>query len=186
MLRESRGNIPFKKIANTFSWPVWKTILWWWWSGLQWQQRESQKSGRGTFVSDLQSFYSHCLLPLSSHYWDSEVNTVMGSTQLSEVVLRHSPVSDTLQPHWLCLPGSSVHVILQARILEWVAIPFLKESSHPMDWTWVSCIAGGFFIVWAIRIALSDVTRAQTFWKQEKNENPRDMEDTTEKWRGRN
>ena len=86
---------------------------------------------------------------------------------LSEVVLRHSPVSDTLQPHWLCLPGSSVHVILQARILEWVAIPFLKESSHPMHWTWVSCIAGGFFIVWAIRIALSDVTRAQTFWKQE-------------------
>ena len=41
-------------------------------------------------------------------------------------------------------PGSSVHVILQARILEWFAISFSKESSQLRDWTWVSCIAGGF------------------------------------------
>ena len=41
-------------------------------------------------------------------------------------------------------PGSSVHGILQARILEWVAISFSRESSQPRDWTWVSCIAGGF------------------------------------------
>ena len=45
-------------------------------------------------------------------------------------------------------PGSSVHGILQARILEWVAIPFSRRSSQPRDWTWVSCIAGGFFIIW--------------------------------------
>ena len=48
------------------------------------------------------------------------------------------------------LPGSSVHGILQARILEWVAIPFSTGSSWPRDWTWVSCIAGRFFTVWAI------------------------------------
>ena len=42
------------------------------------------------------------------------------------------------------LPGSSVHGILQARIL-WVAILFSRGSSQPRDWTWVSCIAGGFF-----------------------------------------
>ena len=30
-------------------------------------------------------------------------------------------------------PGSSVHGILQARILEWVAIPFSRESSQPRD-----------------------------------------------------
>ena len=47
------------------------------------------------------------------------------------------------------LPGSSVHGILQARILEWVAIPFSKEPSQPRDWTWVSCIAGRFFTIWA-------------------------------------
>ena len=48
------------------------------------------------------------------------------------------------------LPGSSVHEILQARIAKWVAIPFSRVSSRPRDWTWVSCIAGGFFTVWAV------------------------------------
>ena len=43
------------------------------------------------------------------------------------------------------LPGSSVHGILQARILEWVAIPFSRGSSQPRDRTHVSCIAGRFF-----------------------------------------
>ena len=47
-----------------------------------------------------------------------------------------------------------VHVILQARILEWVAFPFSSGSSHPRDWTQVSHIAGGFFTNWAIREAL--------------------------------
>ena len=42
-------------------------------------------------------------------------------------------------------PGSSVHGILQAGTLEWVAMPSSRGSSQPRDWTWVSCIAGGFF-----------------------------------------
>ena len=51
------------------------------------------------------------------------------------------------------MPGSSVHGILQARILEWVAIPFSRGSSWPWDWTRVFCIAGRFFMVWATREA---------------------------------
>ena len=47
------------------------------------------------------------------------------------------------------LPGSSVHGILQARILEWVAMPFSRGSSQPRDRTWVSHTTGGFFTVWA-------------------------------------
>ena len=43
------------------------------------------------------------------------------------------------------LSGSSVHGILQARILEWGAIPFSRGSPPPRDQTQVSCIAGGFF-----------------------------------------
>ena len=39
------------------------------------------------------------------------------------------------------LPGSSVHGILQARILEWLAISFSRGSSQPRDRTWVSCVA---------------------------------------------
>ena len=49
------------------------------------------------------------------------------------------------------LPSSSVHGILQARILEWVAIPFSRGSSQPRDRTLVSCTAGRFFIIWATR-----------------------------------
>ena len=49
------------------------------------------------------------------------------------------------------LPGSSVHGILQVRILNWVAIPFSRGLSQPRDWPLVSHIAGRFFTVWATR-----------------------------------
>ena len=42
-------------------------------------------------------------------------------------------------------PGSSVCGILQARIPKWVARPSCRGSFQPRDWTWVSCITGGFF-----------------------------------------
>ena len=42
-------------------------------------------------------------------------------------------------------PGASVHGILQARILEWVAISYSQGSCWPRDWTYISCTAGGFF-----------------------------------------
>ena len=48
-------------------------------------------------------------------------------------------------------PGSSVHGIFQAIILEWVAIPFSRESS----WHIVSWLVGEFFTIWATRDALS-------------------------------
>ena len=49
-----------------------------------------------------------------------------------------------------CSPaGSLVHGIYQARILEPVAIPFSMVSSWPRNRTWVLCIAGRFFIIWA-------------------------------------
>ena len=51
------------------------------------------------------------------------------------------------------LPDSCVHEILQARILEWVAIPFSRGSSQPRDQTWVSCIEVRFIIIWATREA---------------------------------
>ena len=49
------------------------------------------------------------------------------------------------------LPGSSLHGILEARVLEWVAISFSRGSSRPRDWTWVSLIADRCFIVWTTR-----------------------------------
>ena len=44
-------------------------------------------------------------------------------------------------------PGSSVHGILQARILEWIAVPLSRGSSWPRDQTKISWIAGRFFIM---------------------------------------
>ena len=49
------------------------------------------------------------------------------------------------------LPGSSIHGIFQARVLEWVAISFSRGSSWPRDWTQVSRIAGRRFTIWATR-----------------------------------
>ena len=55
-------------------------------------------------------------------------------------------------------PGSSVHGILQARIMDWVAISFSRGSSQPRDRTHVSSIAGRHFNLWA--------TRGRQVWRQ--------------------
>ena len=52
--------------------------------------------------------------------------------------------------------GSPAHGIFQARILEWVAIPFSKGSSWSKDQTQVSCIIGKFFTLWATKEAQSN------------------------------
>ena len=65
-----------------------------------------------------------------------------------------SVVYNSWRPHGLDgLSGSSVHGILQVRVLEWVAIPFSRGSSWPKDWIWVLCIAGRSFTIWATREA---------------------------------
>ena len=66
-------------------------------------------------------------------------------------------------------PGSSAHEILQARILEWVAISFSRGSSQPRDQTRVSCIAGGFFTDWGTR----EVLRAKIRSKYRQKDLPR-------------
>ena len=71
------------------------------------------------------------------------VNRLIGPFMWNEIC---SVVSDSLQPHGLHSTWNS-----QVRILEWVAFPFSRESSQPRDQTQVSCIAGGFFTIWATR-----------------------------------
>ena len=86
-------------------------------------------------------------------------------TQNSAINSQHSTwqkvpsvvVVQSLSCVWLCDPmdcnplGSSVHRILQARILEWVAISFSRGSSWPRDWTQVSHIASRCLNLWATR-----------------------------------
>ena len=59
-------------------------------------------------------------------------------------------------------PGFSIHGVFQARVLEWVAISFSRESAPPRDQIQVSCIAGRCFTLWATREAAN--TRAR--WMQ--------------------
>ena len=73
----------------------------------------------------------------------------------SEVKWSHSVMPNSLWPHGLSLPGSSVHGILQARILEWVAISFSRGSSRPRDRTQISHFAGRW-LLWATREALPE------------------------------
>ena len=58
------------------------------------------------------------------------------------------------------LPGSSIHGVFQARILEWVAISFSRGSFRPRDWTQVSHIVGRRFTIWATR---------EVYWKRALN-----------------
>ena len=67
----------------------------------------------------------------------------------------HSVVSDFVNPWTVaCQALMSMEWILQARILEWVAVPFFRRSSQPRDWTQVFFIAGIFFTLWATREAV--------------------------------
>ena len=76
----------------------------------------------------------------------------------------------------LCDPMDyTVHGILQARILEWVAVPFSRGSSQPRDQLQVSHIAGGFFTSWATR-------EAQEYWSGWPVPSPADLPDPGIKW----
>ena len=75
----------------------------------------------------------------------------VNSTEMGRSEVKWSPT--LCDPMDCSLPGSSIHGILQARVLEWVAISFSRGSSWPRDRTQVSCIAGRRFTLWATREA---------------------------------
>ena len=67
------------------------------------------------------------------------------------------------------LPGSSVHGIFQARVLEWVAISFSRGSSRRRDWTQVSHTAGRCFTLWATRegeIKITILIKLLVIWQR--------------------
>ena len=81
-------------------------------------------------------------------------------------VCAHTQWCPTLcDPMDCSLPGSSVYGILQARILEWVAIPFSRGSSHPRDRTSVSCIGGWIFFLPLTHLGCSEEGRTNTLRK---------------------
>ena len=118
----------------------------------------NQNSGRSQ-MKDIFFPHSQCLepccgahtrgsAPLQNHM-DTQVVCLLFWNK-SEV----AQLGPTLWDHMGCsLPGSFIHGIFQARVLEWIAISFSRGSSQPRDRTRVSCIAGRRFTIWAIREA---------------------------------
>ena len=94
-------------------------------------------------TGETRTFYRTVFRPLSC--------SLITTLPPTAVCVSWSVVSDSLRPQDCSSTGSSVHGVLQARILEWVAIPFSRGSSWPRDWTWVSYIARRFFTVWATK-----------------------------------
>ena len=96
--------------------------------------------GRGVGLVEGPSFlHPRCIVPKPS------TPLILGGEE-SEVKVNVAQSCPTVcDPTDYSPPGSSVHGVLQARKLEWVAVPFSSGSSQPRNRTGVSCIAGGFF-----------------------------------------
>ena len=93
---------------------------------------------------------SRALIQLSADEWGCTPSLIVFLPKVIQlyVCVSHSVLS-LCDPMDYSLPGFSVHGILQARILKWVAISFSRGPSWPRDQTQVSCIAGRFFTIWA-------------------------------------
>ena len=103
---------------------------------------------------DCNTCFARVVLRISTN-----IRRAPGTQYQASASVSHSVVSNSFWPHGLVSPpGSSVHGILQARILEWVATPFSRGSSRSRDQTWVSCAVGRFFTIWT--------TRGVIFWTQ--------------------
>ena len=86
------------------------------------------------------------------------IRIVFSQIYLTEASVLVAPSCPTLcDPLGCSPPGSSVHGILQAWILKWVAIYFSSGSSRPKDRAWISCIVDRFFTIWATREAQTNI-----------------------------
>ena len=106
-----------------------------------------------------QTFFSTNLVCLLAFEWRAAwPHTLPSSTILHNhvahvcvCVLAAQSCLTLCDPTDCSLPGSTVHGVFQARILEWVASPFSRGSFQPRDQTQVSHIAGSFFTIWVTK-----------------------------------
>ena len=109
-----------------------------------------------------------CYKPITAQYhivncisWGPRITLLMKKESVSSSVL-----SDSLWSRGLWSTISSVYGILQAKLLEWTAMPFSRGSSRPRDQTPVSCITGRFFTIWDTRNP-TDKSNSQTCSRKE-------------------
>ena len=117
-----------------------------WGGGIMKSSRQQKPQVQRPFVSEM-----YCLYSKEQHSgqfgWNGRSEGKVSGDEdgelaraYSEVKWSRSVMSDSLDPMDCSPPGSSVHGIFQARVLEWVAISFSRGSSRPRDQTWVSRI----------------------------------------------
>ena len=141
---EQRYSLPHAQVESLLPWPFW-----------DWDKEEKKKKMR----------IEVCQRDTRVNWMSSQWPKLEYHKQQNKVVLDYNPryninvqesvhacaqLCPTLCDPMDCSPqGSSVHVILQARILEWVAIPFSRGSSRPRDQTQVSYIGRWILYHWA-------------------------------------
>ena len=99
-------------------------------------------NGAGLYVMEAWATCTWCLLMPSLPTWVKSHTRHLHLMTESEVTQSCPPLCD---PMVCSLPGSHVHGIFQARVLDWIAISFPRGSSRPRDRSWVSCIANRCF-----------------------------------------
>ena len=121
-----------------------------WWELMAWAVCQGERQGRGSpcrWLSKGQVGEAPPCLGVpgaTGHFWYIYLwRCDMCFGNLKGLAIQSCPT--LCDPMDCNLPGSCVHGIFQARILEWVAIPFSRGSSRPRDRTQVSCIACRFF-----------------------------------------
>ena len=145
---------PFELVCNRF--PFWNQVSKYSASGVRATQSWQVFTNR-----ENPGFHMTCIPPhpwwkslrKSWIHWDQQqISSTVLKSKVKGLVAQSYPALGN--PLDYSLLGFSVHWILQARILEWVAIPFSRESSEPRDQTRVSHITGRFFTIWVTRIFL--------------------------------
>ena len=92
--------------------------------------------------------------PLGNYLFEHQTSVILFISFDRSLVVELLSCIQLLRPHGLYLPGSSVHGISQARILEWVAVLVSRGSSQPRDGTKPPALCGRILYCWATRKAL--------------------------------
>ena len=133
--RAAAGSIPGQELGSHISWGAAKKIL-----KIKW-------ASWNKFAKQVGSVVKHTEICTTGNIWI--VRTCLPKGESESEVAQSCP---TLCNHMDCsLPGSSVHGIFQAIVLEWIAISFSRGSSQPRDRTRVSHTVDRRFTVWTTR-----------------------------------
>ena len=120
-------------------------------------KEESEKVGLKLNIQKMKIMASGPITSRQIVFWGGSKITADGGCSMKLTKSLLLPTLTLCDRMDCSLPGCSAHGILQARILQWVAITFSRGSSRPRDQTQVSRIGGRHFNLWATREATTNL-----------------------------